>query len=195
VTSPAQFAMTGTAAPADLLGYGQPIGGICQTAFVVRDINAAIDHFVRDCAAGPFFLLPSFLVEGQVYRGTPSTADVAIAMGFAGHMQIELIQPLDDNPSVYRETIEARGYGFHHFGIALRDVDAALPGYLARGYNLAFRAPVPTGGAVAYLEGGHDASPGFVELIPANDGMDHHFSMMWQASQGWDGSDPVRPFL
>jgi hypothetical protein len=123
--------------PAATLGYGQPIGGICQTAFVVRDINAAIDHFIRDCGAGPFFLLPHFLTEGQVYRGTPSMADVAIAMGFAGHMQIELIQPLDDNPSVYRETIEARGHGFHHVGIACRDVDAMLPGYLARGYTLA----------------------------------------------------------
>ncbi|NKJ41910.1 VOC family protein [Novosphingobium sp. SG720] len=178
-----------------MLGYGQPIGGICQTAFVVRDINAAIDHFIRDCGAGPFFLLPHFLTEGQIYRGTPSNADVAIAMGFAGHMQIELIQPLDDHPSVYRETVEARGYGFHHVGIACLDVDAVLPGYLARGYTLAFRAPVPTGGAVAYLEGGHDAAPGFVELIPATAGMDSHFTAMWRAACDWDGRDPVRPFL
>ncbi len=187
--------LTSAVTPAATLGYGQPIGGICQTAFVVRDINAAIDHFIRDCGAGPFFLLPHFLTDGQIYRGTPSTADVAIAMGFAGHMQIELIQPLDDNPSVYRETIEARGHGFHHVGIACRDVDAALPGYLQRGYTLAFRAPVPTGGAVAYLEGGQDSAPGFVELIPATPDMDRHFTAMWQASRGWDGSDPVRPFL
>jgi len=179
---------------ASLLGFGQPFGGIMQTAFVVEDIHASIAHFQRDCGAGPFFLLDHFLGEGQFYRGSASTADVTIAMGFAGHMQIELIQPLDGNPSVYRETIEQRGYGFHHFGIACADVDADLRDYEARGYALAFRAAVPTGGSVAYLEGGDGAAPGFLELIPATPGMDGHFTRMWRAALDWDGSEPVRPF-
>lgn len=178
-----------------VLGFGQPIGGVVQTAFVVADIHAAIAHFQRDCGAGPFFLLDHFLGEGQVYRGQPSTADVAIAMGYVGHMQIELIQPLDNEPSVYRETIELRGHGFHHFGIAFEDVDAALPDYLGRGHTLAFRALVPTGGSVAYLESADAASPGFLELIPATEGMNMLFTSQWHASQNWEGSDPVRPFL
>lgn len=180
---------------AQALGYGQPIGGVVQTAFVVADIRASIAHFQRDCGAGPFFLLDHFLGENQTYRGKPSTADVAIAMGFAGHMQIELIQPLDEEPSVYRETIEQRGYGFHHFGVAFTDVDAALPGYLERGYSLAFRAAVPTGGAVAYIESADAAAPGFLELIPATEGMDALFTNQWRAALDWDGTDPVRPFL
>lgn len=180
---------------AQMLGFGQPIGGVVQTAFVVADIHASIAHFQRDCSAGPFFLLDHFLGEGQVYRGAPSTADVAIAMGFVGHMQIELIQPLDDEPSVYRETILKRGYGFHHFGVAFSDVDAALPDYLGRGHTLAFRAPVPTGGSVAYLESADPAAPGFIELIPATDGMNTLFTSQWQATQNWDGTAPIRPFL
>ena len=78
------------------LGYGQPMGGIAQTAFVVEDLGAAIDHWVTNCRAGPFFVLDHFLVPGQTYRGEESRADITIAMGFAGHMLIELIQPLDD---------------------------------------------------------------------------------------------------
>lgn len=178
-----------------MLGFGQPFGGVMQTAFVVEDIHASIAHFQRDCGVGPFFLLDHFLSPHQFYRGAASTADVTIAMGFAGHMQIELIQPLDGNPSVYRETIEQRGYGFHHFGIACADVEADLVAYCTRGYNLAFKAAVPTGGSVAYLEGGDAAAPGFLELIPATPGMDAHFTAMWRASLDWDGSDPVRPFI
>lgn len=177
------------------LGYGQPLGGICQTAFVVRDLHAAIDHFVAHCAAGPFFVLDHFWAPGQIYRGEASRADITLAMGFAGHMQIELIQPLDDEPSVYRETLQARGPGFHHFGVAFADVDAALPGYLARGYVEAFRAAVPTGGEVIYCQDTAGLAPGFIELIPVNAGMDAHFTAMWRASQGWDGRDPVRPFV
>lgn len=180
---------------ANVLGFGQPLGGVMQTAFVVEDIRASIAHFQRDCGAGPFFLLDHFLGPDQFHRGGESHADVAIAMGFAGHMQIELIQPLDDHPSVYQETIGQRGYGFHHFGIACADVEAVLPDYLARGYQLAFKAAVPTGGSVAYLEGGDAAASGFLELIPATPGMDAHFTAMWAASQNWNGSDPVRPFI
>ena len=104
------------------LGYGQPMGGIAQTAFIVPDLQAAIGRWVADMRAGPFFVLPHFLVLGQTYRGEESRADITIAMGFAGHMLIELIQPLDSEPSVYKETIELRGYGFHHLGIACADV-------------------------------------------------------------------------
>ena len=175
------------------LGFGQKIGQIMQMAYVIEDIHAAIEWWVRDAKTGPWFLLDSFLGPDQIYRGAQSKADVSIAMAFAGHMQIELIQPKDDHPSVYRETVQARGFGFHHIGIACVDVDAERAAYEARGYTLAFHAAVPTGGAVAYMDGGA-ANPGFVELIPATPGCDAAFTAFWQASVDWDGRDPVRPF-
>ncbi|MGX7896578.1 VOC family protein [Tsuneonella sp. HG222] len=180
---------------ADELGYGQPMGGIAQTAFVVEDLHAAIGHWVENTGAGPFFVLPHFLVPGQIYRGAESTADITIAMGFAGHMLIELIQPLDGNPSVYRETIEHRGYGFHHFGLACADVDATSREYQSRGYAEAFRAAVPTGGEVVYLDDGNGVQWGFLELLPVTPGMDETFTRFWKASRDWDGSEPVRSFL
>jgi Glyoxalase/Bleomycin resistance protein/Dioxygenase superfamily len=178
---------------AAMLGFGQRVGQVIQMAYVVEDIRASIDWWINDAKTGPWFLLDHFWAEDQVYRGQPSKADVAIAMGFAGHMCIELIQPLDNHPSVYREIIEQRGFGFHHIGIGVADVDAEIPAYEARGYELAFRAEVPTGGAVAYLDGGA-ANPGFLELIPASPGMDEVFTKFWRAGAEWNGRDPVRPF-
>ncbi len=175
------------------LGFGQRTGQIIQMAYVVEDIHASMAWWMADARTGPWFLLDHFLGPDQTYRGAPSQADVAIAMAFAGHMQIELIQPLDDHPSVYREIIAERGYGFHHVGIACDDVDAECAAYQARGYTLAFRAAVPTGGAVAYLDNGRN-QPGMVELIPVTQGMDATFTRFWQASVDWDGSDPIRPF-
>ena len=157
---------------AEELGYGQPMGGVAQTAFVVEDLRSAIDHWIVNCKAGPFFVLDHFLVPGQTYRGKESTADITIAMGFAGHMLIELIQPLDGYPSVYQETIRRRGYGFHHFGLACADVDAASRDYQQRGPQW-----------------------GFLELLPVTPGMDETFTRFWKASLDWDGSDPVRSFL
>ncbi|MDB5441552.1 MAG: glyoxalase [Caulobacteraceae bacterium] len=176
------------------LGYGQPLNGVAQTAFVVPDLPSAITRWTRDLRAGPFFVLDRFLVPGQTYRGATSTADITLAMGFAGHMQIELIQPLDEEPSVYRETIQRRGYGFHHVGIACTEVDAASTEYQARGYAEVFRAAVPTGGEVVYLDDGAGPDVGFIELLPVTPGMDATFTRFWEASRGWDGTDPVRPF-
>ncbi len=179
---------------AEMLGYGQPIGGVAQTAFVVPDLHAAIEGWVTNFKAGPFYVLPHLLAPGQIYRGGESRADVTLAMGFSGHMLIELIQPLDDHPSVYKESIDARGPGFHHLGIACTDVDAASAEYQSRGYVEAYRAAVPTGGEVVYLDSGAGPEVGFIELLPVTPTMDETFTRFWEASRDWDGSDPIRPF-
>jgi hypothetical protein len=175
------------------LGFGQRTGQIVQMAYVVQDIRASMDWWIRDCHVGPWFLLDSFSGAEHRYRGGPSHADVAIAMAFAGHMQIELIQPKDNHPSVYKEIVDKRGYGFHHVGVAVEDADVERAEYERRNYKVAFRAPVPSGGAVYYMDDGRN-EPGFLELIPATPGMDDMFTRYWRASLDWRGENPVRPF-
>lgn len=175
------------------LGFGQPPDGVMQMAYTVQDMHRAIDYWVGELGVGPWFLLERFSGEHPVYRGRPSEANVAIAMSFAGHMNVELIQPNDDHPSVYREAIAAGGYGFHHWGIACDDVDREAARREAAGLTIAFRAGVPTGGDVVYLDT-HGALPGFIELIPVTAGMNETFTHFYRACTGWDGSDPVRPF-
>lgn len=171
-------------------GFGQPHGGIIQTAFVVRDIHDAVHHWTTRLGAGPFFLIPHWRGNNPVYRGEPSKAAVTIAMGFAGRMQIELIQPDDDHPSVYKELVDRSGPGFHHFGVASDDIDGDIARRSAEGYVLAFRAGVGSG-EVAYLDGGPD-QPGMIELIEATPALDENFTAMWRASVDWDGRDPLR---
>lgn len=175
------------------LDFGQPETGIIQMAYVVPDIEAAMAGWTRDLGVGPFFLLDRFTGEDPVYRGAPAQGAVALAMGFAGHMQIELLQPLDDHASVYRETIDERGHGFHHWGIGTRDFTGDIARYGERGYEVAFQAGVPTGGSVAYLDTAGEL-PGFLELIELGEMMEAVFTRFYAASLAWDGSDPVRPF-
>jgi len=173
--------------------FGQPHGGIIQMAYIVKDIQAAMRHWIDDLRVGPWFLLDSFTGIDPVYRGTASKADTTIAMAYAGHMLIELIQPKDDHPSVYREVMDRRGPGFHHFGVASTDIAGDVARLSAQGYQEAFRAGVPTGGVVVYMDGGPDQD-GMIEFIEANDGMERAFTAFHTASIGWDGSDPIRSF-
>jgi len=174
-------------------GFGQRSGQIVQMAYVVQRIRPAIDWWIKDGGAGPFFLLDSFTGPEQLYRGQATGADVSIAMSFAGHMNVELIQPKDNKPSVYKEIIDRRGYGLHHLGLACEDVEAERFKYEGRGYHVVFSTPVPSGGTVYFMGDGAN-SPAFIELIPANEGTDDMFTRYWKASIDWDGKDPIRPF-
>ncbi len=176
-----------------LLNFGQPDDGIIQMAYVVEDIHHAIDRWVGQLKVGPWFLLEHFTGVDASYRGKPSQADVAIAMSFAGHMMIELIQPNNDAPSVYRETIDQRGYGFHHWGVGSKDFDRDVETFRNCGAELAFFLRVPSGGRVAYMDTTAEL-PGMVELIELGADFEPIFTGFYRASLGWDGKDPVRPF-
>lgn len=174
--------------------FGQPDNGIIQMAYVVPDLEAAIAHWTKTLRIGPWFVLEHFTGVDPVYRGGPSGADVNLAMSFAGHMNIELIAPNNSAPSVYQELIDRRGYGFHHFGLATSDFDAEVTRYEKAGHALAFKAAVPSGGRVGYMDTTHVLA-GYTELIELGGAFDEVFSRFYRASIGWDGSEPIRSFI
>ncbi len=174
--------------------FGQPDDGVIQMAYVVEDLRAAIEHWAGKLRVGPWFVLEQFTGVDPVYRGQPSRAEIALAMSFAGHMNIELIQTKNDAPSVYRELIERRGYGFHHWGVATWNFDAAVARYESAGHALAFRLAVPSGGRVGYMDT-TAVLPGYTELIELGGAFDEVFGRFYRASVGWDGKDPIRSFI
>ena len=176
------------------VGFGQPDDGVIQMAYVVADLRAAMEQWTRSLKVGPWFVLEHFTGVDPVYRGQPSRAEITLAMGFAGHMNIELIQPKDEAPSVYREVIERRGYGFHHWGVATWRFDATVALYERDGYPLAFRAAVPSGGRVGYMDT-TAVLPGYTELIELGGAFEDVFGRFYRASLSWDGKDPVRSFI
>jgi hypothetical protein len=177
-----------------LVSFGQPDDGIIQMAYVCKDIHAAMDHWVKKLNVGPWFLLNSFTGIDPLYRGKPSQANVKLAMSFAGHMNVELIQPTNDAPSVYKEILDTRGPGFHHFGVATANFDADFERYRAAGHDAAFFLRVPSGGRVAYMDTIAQLGA-FVELIELGGMFEPVFNSFYRASIGWDGKDPVRPFM
>lgn len=177
-----------------LVSFGQPDDGVIQMAYVCTDIHKAMDAWVKKLKVGPWFLLPEFSGVDPEYRGKPSMASVSLAMSFAGHMNVELIQPNDNAPSVYREVLESRGPGFHHWGVATANFERDLERYRSQGHELAFFLKVPSGGRVAYMDTTAQL-PGFVELIELGGEFEPLFNSFYRATIGWDGKDPVRSFI
>jgi Glyoxalase/Bleomycin resistance protein/Dioxygenase superfamily len=177
-----------------LVCFGQPEGGIIQHAFVVKDIQQAMQEWATKLKVGPWFLLEHFTGEDARYFGKPTNVQVSIAMSFAGHMMIELIQQHNDVPSVYRDIAENRGYGFHHWGVATVNFDRDVQLYRAAGCELAFYERVPSGGRVGYMDTTAHL-PGMTELIELGASFDATFARMYGATIAWDGKDLVRSFL
>lgn len=174
-----------------LLNYGQPIGGITQVAYTVEDIDIAIAGWSANLGVGPWFMRGPFKPANALYRGAPTEMSLTLAMAFSGHLMIELIQQHDEAPSVYRETIERTGYGFHHFGVASDRFDEQAELYVRSGYELAFSDLTPLGTRVGYFDT-RGGLPGMIELIEMNEAQERRYTRMHAAAIAWDGTDLVR---
>ena len=174
-----------------LLKFGQPLGAIIQVAYIVENIEHSMQDFSSRLKVGPWFVSGPFTAAEASYRGQPTNLNVTLAVGFAGHMSFELIEQNNDVPSVYREIVQMRGYGFHHWAIATDAFDAEVEKYLSQGYQAAFTARSSRGYRVAYMDTTRDL-PGMVELIELTEALESRYADMYRAATDWDGSDPVR---
>ncbi|MGA5538012.1 VOC family protein [Mycolicibacterium nivoides] len=161
-------------------------------AYVVEDLDKAIQAWVDERGVGPWFTMTGFAGANPVYRGASSKASISVAMTFSGNMSIELILPEDDHPSVWREHIDAHGYGFHHIGRLTTSYDADVERYRSSGQELVFQASLPTGNRLGFIDTS-DVLPGYQELVELNDAADAMFTQFYAATLVWDGTDPVRP--
>ena len=166
-------------------------GPIRQLAFVVGDVVAAATQWAELYGAGPFTVYEVDITDTE-YRGTPARMWARMALGQLGDQQIELIEPLDDSPSVYREFLDAGGTGVHHVCF-WHDIDDAVDRLGADGSELVQRGVTSTGAGFAYVSGAGRLP--YVEIVDptAGDGaMAMFFAAVAAAADGWDGSDPVR---
>lgn len=176
----------------DEFPFCQPVGSIIQMAYSVPDLRAGMEWWTEQLGVGPWFVFDRIGGLGVTYRDDPSEAEFAIALGYSGHMMIELVQTLDDLPSVHGEVRERRGYGFHHVARAVPNLREEVAARLARGFTVVHRALVP-GGEVYILDAGDDA-PGMLEFIEDNAVTRQLFTAIWRASLDWDGSNTRRDF-
>lgn len=169
----------------------QPLYTVRQLAYVVRDLDAALKYWTETLKVGPFFLFEHCPLDNQIYRGSPSNVDVTLALGNSGALQIELIYQNNDEPSVYKEFLDAGREGVHHFGMMPVDYPATCAHYRALGHEAAFVSDI--GGAELTYFDTVDAVGHFIELWDNNDTFKNLFTLVEDAATGWDGKDPVRP--
>ena len=110
-------------------------GSIIQVAYVVRDLQEAMQRHWEVCGMGPWaiYTFDASNVEDFIYRGRPSTHQALLALAWSGAMQVELLQPVSGY-CIYNEHLESKGEGLHHIKLYHADCASAVAAYARRGY-------------------------------------------------------------
>jgi catechol 2,3-dioxygenase-like lactoylglutathione lyase family enzyme len=166
------------------------LGAVCQLAFCPRDFEGALRFWTETMGVGPFFRRGPLSFPGLLYRGKPSDISFNMAIGYWGDFQIELIEQLNDEPSIYRDWVDRGMEGVHHVCIVVDDVKAARTTCVERGYSIEQELYYEGGGAIYVDTGG---GPGtLTEMAQLSPEQVKRFASYREAARNWDGSEPVR---
>lgn len=104
-----------------------PITDIVQIALVVRDLDETVRQWHDRYGVGPwhFYTYGRPLVKRMTRHGQPAEYRMRVALANVGPMRIELIEPLEGD-TVYAEFVRDHGYGVHHLGVLVEDMEEAL---------------------------------------------------------------------
>jgi len=170
-------------------------GSISEVCYVVRDLEKSVHTWARTAGAGPFYLVDA-VPQNIVDRGRPSTAAFRPVLGFLGSTVIELIQPMDEQPSLWREILDTRGETVHHIYPRMRplteaEYDAEVSRYEADGLQVAWSSYAPPFGRNCFFDAlGRIGC--FIEVLEINEMAWQFASAMHREHLAFDGGRPLR---
>ncbi len=166
-------------------------GPLRQMGVVVREIEAAMQHWVTVCGVGPWFYTDKLPITAFAYRGTRhDDVHLSIALANSGDVQIELIQQRCDTPTMYQDFLRAGHEGLQHWSSWPDNYDEIYDRALATGYEIGQEGDSPRGRFVYFWNEGHPGT--VIEMADLTPGRKRIFDGVRAAAQNWDGKDPVR---
>ena len=166
-------------------------GEMRQIGIVVRDIHAAMHHWVNVCGVGPWFYADKLPLTEFSYRGTRhDDIHVSIALANSGEVQLELIEQRCDTPSMYRDFLAAGHEGMQHWSSWPEDYDARLKAALGSGMSIGQNGNSARGRFVYLWDEGHPGT--VIEMADMTADRARIFAAVRDAAAAWDGKDPIR---
>lgn len=140
-------------------------GPIVQIAWVSDDIASTERLLSAQFGVGEWMRIPDvhFDPEHCTHRGAPADFTAHVALGYAGDLQLELIQPVHGE-SIYTEFLAVSPPGLHHVCFAVEDLDAACAAAVASGHPVIAAGSMMDGAMdFAYVDGSAAGAP-YIEL-------------------------------
>jgi len=111
--------------------------GIAQVALIVQDLDQAVENYWKVFGIGPWHIYTygKPLVTKMSYYGQPSEYRMRVALSYIGSLRIELVEMLEGD-TVYADFVKEHGYGVHHFGVLVEDMQEAVARAEAAGLTM-----------------------------------------------------------
>jgi len=134
-------------------------GRLFQIAFIVSDLEAALERYSAMLGAGPWrcWTLAAENHAEETYLGGPTDYVTRLALNDASEgLQLELVQPVK-GPSIHDDWLNDHGEGFHHLGYVVDSVADTVAEMAKAGYEViqggsGFGAAGEGDGAYAYFD-------------------------------------------
>lgn len=166
-------------------------GTVNQIGYVVRDIHASMDRWVRH-GVGPWFYIENVVTDYFRYRGEDSAMTMSVALANSGDLQLELIQPTNDAPSMYRDFLQSGREGAQHIAYWTTDYQGLYDRALTAGYTVGQEGCIGgEQGRFAYLDTEFDQGT-VIEISNISGPKGQMFTYVRDVAANWDGSEPIR---
>ena len=106
-----------------------------QIAIVVRSLDAAMRTYVHDYGPWEIYEFNPGNVANMREDGQSVERSWRLAISQVGHVQWELIEPLDEG-SIYARFLAEKGEGVHHVGVAVADFQSTVAAQAERGNSV-----------------------------------------------------------
>ena len=112
------------------------LAAISQVGLVVKDLDAAMEGFLRTTGLGPWNVYTTGAPPLRcLYHGQPASYRIRLASASSGPLQVELIQYISGD-TIHRDFLASGREGLEHLGIYVSDLDQALQPYLDQGIGI-----------------------------------------------------------
>jgi hypothetical protein len=173
-------------------GNQYPLTKITHFAWVVDDVRK-VDAYFTGLGFQPFSRIDHNVSLDRVYREQPGSYEMWLGWDRTGEFPFEWVQQIT-GPDVYLEYRKAHGEGFHHLGVNVTDMDAAIRLMQARGAPpsqlAAWNTPKGKGRAV-YLDtepyGGETGRPSTDRYFGSQT---RRLRAGWQLEIAWEPLEP-----
>lgn len=116
---------------ADTAANDYPLGKVDHYAWVVNDVRK-VDAYYTSLGFKPFSAIDPAKMLDRIYRDAPGTYEMWLGWDRTGDAPREWVQQIT-GPDIYVEYGKKHGEGFHHLGLTVTDMDAAIAQMTARG--------------------------------------------------------------
>ena len=167
------------------------LGTIVQVAYNVDDVRQAAARHAARFGSGPFFVNEHIVLQSVEHRSESGVFDHSSAYGQSGGVMVELVCQHQVEPASLRNQLSQRGTGIHHVAFFTDDLAREAARLDGLGYPQAMLATTSSGRRFAF----HDAVGELghlIEIYELDDRLLGFYTMVAEASVGWDGRDPVR---